>query len=159
MPPVAHLQLNVKPTGHRLISRQTYIEWQKEILCSFRDTKGVEQGGCASDKYKLVNNEQLKTAQQSALDVDLGLVVTANGGLERPTLSAAGLADDVGLLSSTVGKSKLLLYLTKCTVIRSKSSWWQVRSSCWCLRPSSWCLRPSRLRCRPWWTWQSTLSQ
>ena len=49
-----------------------------------RDTQGVEQGGCASDRvYRLVNNEQLETAQRSELGVDLGLVVSSTEGLIR----------------------------------------------------------------------------
>ena len=44
------------------------------------DTQGVEQGGCTSDKvYKLVNNEQLKIAQESEFGVELGLSVLSNG--------------------------------------------------------------------------------
>ena len=76
------------------------------------DTMGVEQGGCASDRiYRLVNNEQLETAQQSELGVDLGLVAQ-DGCLTRQILSAAGLADDVGLLSNSVKKLIFLLHLT-----------------------------------------------
>ena len=80
-----------------------------------RDTQGVEQGGCTSDKvYKLVNNEQLKTAQESELGVDLGLSVLPNGEIVRQVLSCAGFADDVSLLTDSVEKLKALLYLTKC---------------------------------------------
>ena len=47
------------------------------------DTMGVEQGGCFSDKiYRLVNNVQLETAQQSELGVNLGRVVTNSGTSE-----------------------------------------------------------------------------
>ena len=99
---------------NRLRSRHTYIEWQKEILGPIRDTNGVEQGAGTSDKiYKLVNNEQLKVAQDSELGVDLGCVVTSKGGLLRQVLSAAGLADDVAILSSSVDNLKMLLHLTK----------------------------------------------
>ena len=98
----------------RLRNRQTYIEWDKEVLGPIMDTQGVEQGGCASDRvYKLVNNEQLRTAQESELGVDLGLAVTPDGALVRQILSAAGLADDVVLLTDSVYKLKALLYLTK----------------------------------------------
>ena len=45
----------------------------------------------ASDRvYRLVNNEQLETAQRSELGVDLGLVVSPSEGLIRQVLSAAG---------------------------------------------------------------------
>ena len=51
---------------HRLRSRKTMLEWDKVILGPIMDTQGVEQGGVPSDKiYRLVNNEQLVTAQQS----------------------------------------------------------------------------------------------
>ena len=91
----------------RLRNRQTYIEWDKEVLGPIMDTQGVEQGGCGSDRvYKLVNNEQLRTAQESELGVDLGLVVTPDGALVRQILSEAGLADDVVLLTDTVHKLK-----------------------------------------------------
>ena len=46
---------------------------------------GVEQGGCLSDRfYKLANNEQLSTAQDSKLGV------TMNG----VSVSSIGQADD-----------------------------------------------------------------
>ena len=73
---------------NRLRSRKTFIEWDKEILGPINVTLGVEQGGCASDRiYRLVNNEQLETAQQSELGVDIGLVVTSGGGLVKQILS------------------------------------------------------------------------
>ena len=97
----------------RLRNRQTYIEWEKQILGPIYDTIGVEQGGVASDRvYRLVNNEQLSTAQQSELGVELGLVVNASGKLEQLVLGGVGQADDVGLLASTLKRLKLLLYLT-----------------------------------------------
>ena len=34
----------------RLRNRRTMVEWDKEILGPIRDTQGVEQGGCPSDK-------------------------------------------------------------------------------------------------------------
>ena len=77
------------------------------------DTQGVEQGGVASDKvYRLVNNEQLVTAQQSELGVELGSVATPEG-LLRQVLGAVGLADDVGLLAGSLLKIQALLHLTK----------------------------------------------
>ena len=90
------------------------MEWDKEILGPIRDTLGVEQGACASDRmYRLANNEQLDTAQQSELGVDLGLAVTTTGEVIRQILSAVGLADDVGLLSNDMNKLAILLHLTK----------------------------------------------
>jgi hypothetical protein len=94
--------------------RSTYIEWEKELLGPIKDTQGVEQGGCPSDRiYRLTNNEQLDTAQKSQLGVDLGLSLAPSGALLRQVLSAVGQADDVGLVSSDLKKLKLLLFLTK----------------------------------------------
>ena len=99
---------------NRLKNRLTFIEWEKEVLGPIRDTQGVEQGACSSDTlYKLVNNEQLQIAQESQLGMDLGTLVDENGQLNRQILSAAGLADDVCLLSTSAEKVKLLLHLTK----------------------------------------------
>ena len=85
----------------RLRSRSTYIEWDKELLGPIKDTQGVEQGGCPSDRvYRLTNNEQLETAQRSQLGVDMGLAVSPSGHLSRLVISAIGQADDVGLLST-----------------------------------------------------------
>ena len=109
----------------RLRSRRTHIEWEKEVLGPIRDTQGVEQGGCASDKiYRLVNNEQLQIAQQSELGVDLGLVLT-DSGLVRQVLSASGLADDVCLLASSLSRLKILLHLTElyCDKFQVKLVW------------------------------------
>ena len=98
---------------HRLRSRRTMLEWDKEILGPIMDTQGVEQGGIVSDKvYRLVNNEQLATAQQSELGVELGSVATPEG-LVRQVLGGVGLADDVGLLAGSLAKLRALLQLTK----------------------------------------------
>ena len=98
---------------NRLRSRRTMIEWDKEILGPIKDTQGVEQGGCPSDKiYRLVNNEQLITAQHSQLGVELGSVATSDG-LVRQVIGAVGLADDVALLAGSLAKLQELLQLTK----------------------------------------------
>ena len=77
------------------------------------DTMGVEQGGCFSDTiYRLVNNVQLETAQQSELGVKLGRVVT-NSGTSEVILSSVGQSDDVALICSTMSGLKSLLQLTK----------------------------------------------
>ena len=48
------------------MNRKTFIEWDKEILGPTSDTIGLEQGGCAIDRfYRLVNNEKVKIAQES----------------------------------------------------------------------------------------------
>ena len=98
----------------RLRNRRTYIEWEKEILGPIMDSMGVEQSGCASDRiYRLENSEQLQTAQQSELGVDLGMVVTSSGGVVPMVLSAVGQSDDVALLSTSLSSLKALLQLTK----------------------------------------------
>ena len=91
----------------------------------------MEQGGCASDKiYCLVNNEQLVTAQQSELGIDLGLVSTGSqSGVLRQVISAAGFADDVGLLASSMQKLKVLLHLTMmyCDKYQVKLVWMKTK--------------------------------
>jgi hypothetical protein len=98
----------------RLRNRLTFVEWDKQIMGPIADTVGVEQGGCASDRiHRLVNNEQLETAQRSELGIDLGLVPAPSGGLVRQVLSGVGQADDVGLLSSSLMNLICLLHLTR----------------------------------------------
>ena len=68
------------------------------------DTTGFEQGGVnSSDFYKLYNNEQLKSAQDSKLGVNIGSGV----------ISAIGQADDVLLVSESLHSLQLLVYLTE----------------------------------------------
>ena len=89
------------------------LEWDKDILGPIMDTQGVEQGGVPSDKiYRLGNNEQLVTAQQSELGVELGSVATPEG-LVRQVLGGVGLADDVALLAGSLTKLQALLHLTR----------------------------------------------
>ena len=98
----------------RLRNRLTFVEWDKQMMGPIADTVGVEQGGCYSDRvYRLVNNEQLDTAQKSELGIDLGLAPAPSGGLVRQVLSSVGQADDVGLLSSSLMNLICLLHLTK----------------------------------------------
>ena len=92
----------------------TYIEWDKQILGPISDTIGVEQGGCASDRiYRLVNNEQVKLAQDTQLGVDLDLAIGADGGVGRGVVSAVAQADDVALVSTSLRSLEALLHLTK----------------------------------------------
>ena len=72
------------------------------------NTLGVEQGRCASDRlYRLCNNEQLNTAQQSQLGVDLEVDLSVEGKPNRLVFSAVSQTDDVAFMSNL----KLLLYL------------------------------------------------
>ena len=106
---------------HRLRNRITFIKWDKETLGPINDTIGAEQGGCASDRiYTLVNNEQLETAQQSKLGVDLGLAVCPNGDVDSLVLSAVGQADDIALISSSLRNLQKLLHCLKFTVKSTK---------------------------------------
>ena len=68
------------------------------------DVTGFEQGGInSSDYYKLYNNEQLVTAQESELGVDVGSGI----------ISAVGQADDVVLMSNDIYKLQLLIKLNE----------------------------------------------
>ena len=71
------------------------------------DTQGVEQRGIASDKvHRLVNNDQLATAQQSELGVELGSAATPEGLVRQ-------VQGDVSLLAGSLAKLRALLQLTK----------------------------------------------
>ena len=87
----------------RLESRKTFIEWDKVLMGPIQDLLGVEQGGQNSDKiYKLNNNDQLTTAQDSGLGIDLG----------SSNISGIGFVDDVSLQSNSLSKLGGLLHLT-----------------------------------------------
>ena len=68
------------------------------------DSTGFEQGGINSgDFYKLYNNEQLQSAQDSELGVNIGSSI----------VSAIGQADDVILAANDINNLKLLARLTE----------------------------------------------
>ena len=97
----------------RLRSRTTVYEWEGVTMGPSADITGFEQGAVnSSDYYKLYNNEQLKTAQESKLGVDIGSMV----------ISAIGQADDVILASSSLYNLQLLVTLTEyyCAKFRVK---------------------------------------
>jgi hypothetical protein len=88
----------------RMASRRTFPEWDKVLMGPVSDSLGVEQGGVNSDKiYKLCNNNQLTTAQQSQLGVDCGAAV----------VSAIGQADDTALVSDSIHKLAGLVHLAE----------------------------------------------
>ena len=88
----------------RLENRKTYVEWDKTMMGPINDKLGVEQGGVISDRiYKLSNNAQLSSAQNSGLGVDLGSSV----------VSSIGFVDDTGHLSDSLPKLAGLLHLTQ----------------------------------------------
>ena len=87
----------------RLANRRTFPQWGTTLLGPICDTLGVEQGAVNSDRiYKLVNNSQLKAAQDSDLGVQLGGALVA----------AIGQADDVVLVADSPIKLVCLLHLT-----------------------------------------------
>ena len=90
--------------NNRLENRSTVYQWEGEMLGPAVDKTGFEQGGINSgDFYKLYNNEQLKSAQDSELGVNIGSSV----------VSAIGQADDVILAANNVSNLKLLARLTE----------------------------------------------
>ena len=89
--------------NNRLENRQTYCEWEREIMGPIQDKLGVEQGGVNSDKlYKLASNNQLKPAMDSNLGADIGSSI----------ISAIGQADDTALLSNSIHNIQNLVLLT-----------------------------------------------
>ena len=67
------------------------------------DQLGLEQGGkLSSDEWKIYNNEQLTTPQETDFGISIGDVHVA----------AIGQADDCVLVSSDLHKLKFLLHLT-----------------------------------------------
>lgn len=99
LPPGALLFIN-----NRLASRRTVYEWSGAMMGPAEDDTGFEQGGInSSDFYKLYNNEQLVSAQESKLGVDI-----ASG-----VISAVGQADDVMLVSNNIDNLRLLVRLTE----------------------------------------------
>ena len=90
--------------NNRLEKRSTVYQWDSEMLGPSKDLTGFEQGGINSGEfYKLYNNSQLKSAQASALGVDI----------DSSTVSAVGQADDVILVANSVFNLMLLAKLTE----------------------------------------------
>ena len=88
----------------RLANRKTVYEWDGKKMGPAQDGTGFEQGGINSgDYYKLHNNEQLETAQDSGLGADIGSDV----------ISGVGQADDVMLMSNDIYSLKLLVKMTE----------------------------------------------
>ena len=90
--------------NNRLENRQTFIDWDGQLMGPIYDEQGVEQGGInSSDLYKVFGKEQLELAQKSSLGVPLGNL----------TISGIGQADDTLLLTNNIQKLFYLLELTK----------------------------------------------
>ena len=89
---------------NRLKNRQTFIEWEDQIMGPILDQCGLEQGGISSsDLYKIYGREQLTTSQDSHLGVKLGNL----------SVSAIGIADDTALLSNKIQNLQFLVHLTE----------------------------------------------
>ena len=90
--------------NNRLANRETYLEWDKILMGPIRDSVGAEQGGINSgDFYKLYNNEQISSAQDTSLGVEIHGI----------TVCSIGQADDVGLVSNDIHKLECLLFLSE----------------------------------------------
>ena len=88
---------------HRLTNRTTFCQWDDQLMGPIRDELGLEQGGPnSSDLYKIYNNEQLSSAQNSLLGTSVGNVL----------VSAIGQADDTALVSNDISALQYLLDLT-----------------------------------------------
>ena len=88
---------------NRLKHRRTFMEWDRKILGPINDELGFEQGGVSSgDFYTLYNSEQLTSAHEANLGVNVGPV----------QVSSIGQADDVVLLSDDINLLSHLLTLT-----------------------------------------------
>ena len=87
----------------RLANRTTFCQWDNHTMGPINDEQGVEQGGpCSSDHYKIYNNEQLTTAQESGF----GTVVA---GID---VASVGQADDTALVSNDILQLQHLLNLS-----------------------------------------------
>ena len=90
--------------NNRLENRQTFIDWEGNLMGPIMDECGLEQGGVSSsDFYKIYGREQLSTAQESKLGISLGNL----------TISAIGQADDTALVSNNLHNLQYLLLLTE----------------------------------------------
>ena len=102
---------NCNTSGHSLLyinnrlgNRRTFIDWSGNLMGPIEDEQGLEQGGVnSSDFYKIFGKEQLTSAQDSKLGVEIGNL----------TISGIGQADDTGLVSNDILKLLLLLKLSE----------------------------------------------
>ena len=93
----------------RLSKRNTFCEFDKHLMGPISDIRGLEQGAVpSSDEYKIDNNEQATSAQDSKLGVSLRAESVSN---DLP-ISCRSLADDAVLLSNDITDLKNLLFLT-----------------------------------------------
>ena len=89
--------------NNRLHARNTYVEWDYQVLGPIDDQRGFEQGGISSgDLYTLYNSAQLNSGNEALLGVNVGPVHVAS----------IGQADDVVLLSDNIHNLSNLLQLS-----------------------------------------------
>ena len=87
----------------RLGNRTTFCQWDNNLMGPIKDQLGLEQGGPnSSEFYKIYNNEQLTTAQESGLGTSIYNIEVASDGQ----------ADDTGLMSNSANQLQCLLELT-----------------------------------------------
>ena len=90
--------------ANRLGNRQTFVDWEGNLMGPIFDQCGLEQGGVgSSDFYKIYGREQLLSAQESKLGISLGNL----------KISAIGQADDTALVSNNLQNLQYLLLLTE----------------------------------------------
>ena len=89
--------------NNRLHKRQTFCEFNRQLMGPILDTRGLEQGGIySSDAYKIYNTEQTTTSQQSLL----------GASVYNDCISCISLADDTALISDSLVNLNNLLHLT-----------------------------------------------
>ena len=87
---------------NRLSNRQTYCDFNHQLMGPINDTRGLEQGGVfSSDSYKIYNNDQVIISHNSYLGVNL----------YEQCISCISLADDAVLVSDSLVNLNNLLYL------------------------------------------------
>jgi hypothetical protein len=90
--------------NNRLESRETFLDWNGQLMGPIYDEQGLKQGGISSsDLYKIFGKEQLTLAQKSRLGVKLRKLI----------IFSIGLADDTALISNDIQNLFYLLQLTK----------------------------------------------
>ena len=93
----------IKYWDTRLSKRTTYCQWEDQQMGPINDQCGVEQGGPnSSEFYKIYNNEQITSAQESGFGTTIGKI----------HIAAIGLADDTALVSHDISQLQHLLQLT-----------------------------------------------
>ena len=97
----------------RLSNRITYCLWDGQTMGPIHDQLGLEQGGPnSSELYKIYNNEQLVTAQESGFGTSISGYHGASGSESGFQVASVGQADDTALLSNDIRQLQHLLDLS-----------------------------------------------